>query len=531
MALAALVSLPVAAAPPYYLVIGSFRDPGNAERRAARYEAFQPVVVPAEVGGRRHYRVVATFASEGKLVAAVRWFGAAGVPDAWPAKICGDVPPGTRCLPGSPALAAVRAPAEPAATIILKPPPPAPIREIAETAQPAAAAPGEGEIRAYMALRAGGAFFTQADAVKELELLTPSGEALGSGTFGVDFGRHWGAELAIEFVETNLENPTEGKIAEYAMWTLIPQVRYRYPLGGDRLVPYAIAGVGLGIGETNDRNVAKLGFPLTGGGMKTSFVGTFGVGFDYFIRHNIALGAEVKHLFLFNTDIAVGGAPQRLHLDALYWSLGLRVYFDDEHSEAAKRAGATGRAADSDRIRGYLALRTGGAFFPQSAANSLLQISAPSGLGTGAVSMGVNLGKYWGLEIAGDAFETELEAPGFGGVAEYSMWTGLAQVRLRYPILADRLVPYVVLGAGIAFGEINDKKVPPAVFPLTGGRDTSFVGAWGMGLERFVSENVALGIEAKHIFAFKNEVKIGGTPTDLTLDTVIVTGGLRVYFP
>jgi hypothetical protein len=37
------------------------------------------------------------------------------------------------------------------------------------------------------------------------------------------------------------------------------------------------------------------------------------------------------------------------------------------------------------------------------------------------------------------------------------------QLRLRYPFLDDRLVPYLVAGAGIAFTDFNDRKprVPP----------------------------------------------------------------------
>jgi len=50
----------VAAAAPAqrYVTVGSFLDPGNAARAAARYAELNATIVPAEVKGRRFHRVV-----------------------------------------------------------------------------------------------------------------------------------------------------------------------------------------------------------------------------------------------------------------------------------------------------------------------------------------------------------------------------------------------------------------------------------------------------------------------------------------
>ncbi len=49
---------PVAIARDRYVALGSFLDPGNAARTAARYAALHPTITRVEVGGRRFHRVI-----------------------------------------------------------------------------------------------------------------------------------------------------------------------------------------------------------------------------------------------------------------------------------------------------------------------------------------------------------------------------------------------------------------------------------------------------------------------------------------
>ncbi len=109
--------------------------------------------------------------------------------------------------------------------------------------------------------------------------------------------------------------------------------------------------------------------------------------------------------------------------------------------------------------------------------------------------------------------------------------SGVPQVRLRYPVLDDRLTPYVTAGVGIGFGEFNDREVPFQVFPIGGGRDYSLVGAVGGGLEYLVADNVAVGVSARHLFLFDSEIEIAGQPRELSLDSVLLMAGLRIFFP
>src|SRR5436190_1107647 len=67
------------------------------------------------------------------------------------------------------------------------------------------------------------------------------------------------------------------------------------------------------------------------------------------------------------------------------------------------------------------------------------------------------------------------------------------QLRLRYPRLDDRLVPYVVGGTGVARTNVNDTTEPVAW--VGGSHDTRAVSTAGVGLEYFLRDNIAFGVE------------------------------------
>ncbi len=262
-------------------------------------------------------------------------------------------------------------------------------------------------IRPYLAMRLAKVAYTGPESASGAELESPSGEPLMGAAFGVNWGRHWGAELAVDFVETDIgiANRTR-KVAEYGFWTALAQLRYRYPILDGKLTPYALLGAGLGVGEVNDRNVSRRNISL-GGDLDTSFVGAVGAGVEYLVTDNMALGLEAQHRFLADTEIQVDGQSQELSLDSVAVSAVLRVFFDAVESEADAPGSSRG---DGDAIRGYLLLGAGGAFFtdPDNGSGVALDSPAPY-LG---FSLGVNLGRYWGLELAGDAVETIISAPG-----------------------------------------------------------------------------------------------------------------------
>ena len=260
------------------------------------------------------------------------------------------------------------------------------------------------------------------------------------------------------------------------------------------------------------------------------------MGLEYFVNENIALGAEIKHFFLAETEIEVAGEPSSVDMSSVAATLGLRIHFDQPQGSRGTRFEAS-RAADNDDLRFYLVLRAGVAFFPHSDAVSSARVDTPVAFGGAAV--GFNINRYWGVEFVGEGLpgrleasllETTLSTPGAGEVVEYSVWTSILQARLRYPMLNDKLVPYMIAGGGLGFTEFNDRKQPAGDDGVTGGFESSWVGAAGLGVEYFIANNIAVGIEAKYIFLFDSEIMVNNQPNELQLDPVFLTLGLRAFF-
>src|SRR5687768_16540979 len=104
-------------------------------------------------------------------------------------------------------------------------------------------------------------------------------------------------------------------------------------------------------------------------------------------------------------------------------------------------------AQDSDRPRYYLSLRGHGSN-PFTGVHDLF-----------GASVGVNLNRYWGVELSGEGFERRLRLNS-SALGEYSVAPIVPQVRFRYPVLDGRMTPYLIAGVGAALTEFNDRKEP-----------------------------------------------------------------------
>lgn len=184
-------------------------------------------------------------------------------------------------------------------------------------------------------------------------------------------------------------------------------------------------------------------------------------------------------------------------------------------------------AHDTDDARGYLGVRLG--------------ITAASGTdiggGLGAspneqvlgVSLGVNLGRYLGVEFAGDGWERNMRLAG-RTIGEFAMYTAMPMLRARYSLLEGRLVPYALVGVGAAYTEFNDRKRPGFEVDV-GGTSWGVVGALGGGVEYFVANNITMGVEAKYVISRDQDVRLNGRRQSLDLDTLLAAAGIRLYFP
>lgn len=399
----------------------------------------------------------------------------------------------------------------------------------AQDAAPYAESPG---LHPFFALRTsiipGGAIMDKPNQ-GSITLESPSGQQVAAISAGFDWGRYWGFEFNIDRFESDIGSPSVGKLADYDIWTGMANLRLRYPIPELRLQPYAVLGAGMSLAESNDRNVLNAGIPF-GSSLSTSPVIGIGAGVEYFFANNVAFGLEVKHRALARSTVQFQGGEERLNLDSTTFTLGLRMYLDDGPGVAEPPSPAK-PAADSDELRGYLALRTGAGFVPDGSTE--VGVSAQNG-GTwlGSFALGANFNKYLGLEFAADYTPgSELTAAPYGDIAKYAYWTMLVQGRFRYPVMNDKLSPYFLLGGGIGMAEVNKRQISVSQYPLSGGTSTTPVGAVGAGFDYFIAHNMSVGLEAKHIVPFRPEISVNGQTSKVELDPVYVTVGVRLYFP
>jgi outer membrane protein W len=386
------------------------------------------------------------------------------------------------------------------------------------------------DLRPYLQFRLGfeNSFhhYLSPDAVPDARLDSPSEEPHIGATLGADLGRNWSIEFAADYIKTNLVQASGTKAGDYAATTLLGQLRYQYPLRQGRLVPFLLAGGGFGIGAFSGRE----DFTFSGGGTDTVPLGVVGVGAEYFVTDNIALGLEAKYYFDFHPEVRISGAQRELTLDAVGVTAGMRVYLDNLASGDSARREDLRPARDSDAMRGYLGLRGGVAFLTDTDAVPEAAFDDNSGPWA-SVSIGMNIDEHWGAEIALDGGRTQLRSPTLGKITGYPIWTIAALGRFRYPVLNGKLSPYVVAGPGIGFGEVGDRDQPLSVTGFVGGQDNSPVAVFGFGIDYFIEHNVTFNFEVKRVAFFETHARINGRPETLTPEFVSLAAGIRVYLP
>jgi hypothetical protein len=187
--------------------------------------------------------------------------------------------------------------------------------------------------RAYIGIHVGGAIVTDTDSMPGVEL-HPEPAAVGpfnsfiGGIVGLDIGKYLGAELTAGGYEVRIHSPERGSVGEEAIYAIIPQLRVRYPVLDGRLVPYAVAGVGAGYAEFNDRKPAGLNFDIES--TNWGVAATVGGGAEYFVASNIAAGFEARYLTSHGHTVKIGdGKARSAHFDAILLTLGLRIYLFD----------------------------------------------------------------------------------------------------------------------------------------------------------------------------------------------------------
>lgn len=379
------------------------------------------------------------------------------------------------------------------------------------------------QVRFYFLPRSGIAFQTKSEAAPGVEV--SSGQQLNGFSLGVNLGRHLGVEVAGDAFQTDLLRPGGGKLGEYGMFSLIPQVRLRYPLLDNRLTPYVMGGVGVQFGDFNDRKPAAFGMRVDAHGMAVA--ASLGAGIEYYVADNIAVGGESRYLISRDQEIKIGDRGGRANLDAVLTTIGLRLLFP-EGPEAP-------RSYEPPTWRPYFGVRLGGHMFLHEDLGDGLEIKPEQAAIGGVlnqyfnVSGGVDIGQYFGAGLVVEGFKGTLRLAGTGGIGKLSLYVVMPEVRARYPLLDHRLVPYALAGLGVSYAEVHDLK-PPG-FDLRPDADNySPAGALGVGVDYFVVRNIALGLESKYLILRDHHVTVRGHTSSVNLDSFVASLGLRVYF-
>lgn len=343
-------------------------------------------------------------------------------------------------------------------------------------------------------------------------------------SIGADLDRYLGFELSFDAYELFLPTSRNGPNAELGIEGLLPQVRLRYPLLGDRLVPYVLLGGGLAIAQINDAPVPTV---WAGSGSLTSLraMGAFGGGLEYFLSNDIAFGVEGKYYLTGQKTYDAAGNKQTVDMNAGVLTFGLRMFYPeigvDEGALAARRSA----------YRSYVDVRFGGAVrmagdvFPGIHTEPEQSMLGSNFAPYYAVGIGVTLGRYFDIELSGQNYELRLELPG-GASTEYAVFPILVQPKLHLPLDDPRVDPYVLVGVGFDSTEVNDSEGGSHVT----GNALGVIGAFGGGVDYFVTSDVALGLEAKYVVSRGHSIQVADGPKlDGDLDALFVSLGVRAY--
>jgi|GEM_PF-4829172 len=158
-----------------------------------------------------------------------------------------------------------------------------------------------GDLRGYLYLFGGHTQLFHDEFGGPLGLEAPGDfNATLGGALGINLSTHWGAEIQLSNSDPNLDGRPYGKMAEVSNFTVLPLLRFRWPLLGGRLVPFVRAGVGVAFFEINDKRSA-LDIDKTGTTARTvptpqvsitdtSVAASIQPGLEFFLNHHLSVG-------------------------------------------------------------------------------------------------------------------------------------------------------------------------------------------------------------------------------------------------
>lgn len=341
---------------------------------------------------------------------------------------------------------------------------------------------------------------------------------------GVNLDRYLGTELAFDYYLKNWGKPEI--IGEASSFHMVPELRLRYPLFKDRLVPYLIVGAGPSWIQGKDNRPSTFGRPVSLEGWTVAVAA--GGGLDYFIADNVALNLEGKYLWVNPINGTIDGQTQSVDLSAPLFTFGLRVYF----TENRPRPLLSRKQEPESRL--YFGVRAGADFLTDDRWVPGVRLrpeqAAWGGVAsqTGGLLLGADIGRHFGVEIAADHVNHRIDVDGLGTVAEYGQGWVLANLRLRFPL--ERWEPYVYAGGGLVYGEFKDYQPPSEGLTLEGDTFHPALNV-GAGLEYFITHNFSLNADVRWAYTWNQGFGIENYLPKANGDYSIfaATIGFRVY--
>jgi opacity protein-like surface antigen len=121
------------------------------------------------------------------------------------------------------------------------------------------------------------------------------------------------------------------------------------------------------------------------------------------------------------------------------------------------------------------------------------QSAVELGLGGGA---GYNIDPHWGVELQVNGTDPWVRSETRGAIERISMITFVPAVRYRWALDDGRLMPYLTGGVGFSENDVHGSFKP---FAQASTDSTTVVGSLSAGLDYFISENVAAGVEFRSL--------------------------------
>ena len=338
---------------------------------------------------------------------------------------------------------------------------------------------------------------------------------------GANFDQYFGFEFAFDYYVRDWGQPQV--VGQASSYHFVPELRLRYPLFKDKLVPYLLGGVGPAWIQSKDGNPV---FPHSDA-QGWTYTASVGGGVEYFLQDNLAFGLEGRYNFVQSINGTIAERTVPVDLSAPLCTFGLRIYFDENHPEPLYSQNADAAA------RLYFGVRAGADFLTDGQLSSGVKLdpeqAAWGGVGgqAGGLLLGIDWGQRLGIELAADSVNHVINVQGLGEVTEYGQGWVMANLRVRFP--HGRLVPYLYLGPGICYSEIKENKPPSDSLSFSGSKLEPAFNIGG-GVEYFITKRFSVNADARWAYSWGHSFEMSnGMSAKGDISYAAATVGFRVY--